>query len=51
MSADTAICAMRYANSARPTMAQPMTNLASPMKGAQSTFVRMQGPMPMSEPF
>mmetsp|Transcript_148896 Transcript_148896/g.361525 ORF Transcript_148896/g.361525 Transcript_148896/m.361525 type:complete len:235 (-) Transcript_148896:127-831(-) len=32
-------------------MAQPMTNLGRPMKGAQSTFVRMQGPMPMMAPF
>lgn len=31
-------------------MAQPMTQRASPMKRAQKTFVRMQGPMPMMDP-
>ena len=31
-------------------MAQPMTQRASPMKKAQNTFVRMQGPMPMMDP-
>eukprot|EP00443_Scrippsiella_acuminata_P111749 CAMPEP_0115649656 /NCGR_PEP_ID=MMETSP0272-20121206/40610_1 /TAXON_ID=71861 /ORGANISM="Scrippsiella trochoidea, Strain CCMP3099" /LENGTH=70 /DNA_ID=CAMNT_0003087325 /DNA_START=99 /DNA_END=307 /DNA_ORIENTATION=- len=32
-------------------MAQPMTNFAGPMKGAQQTFVRMQGPIPIKDPF
>ena len=36
-----AISAMRYANSALPTMAQPMTKRVSPMKKAQTTFVKM----------
>ena len=38
------------ANSARPTMAQPMTQRASPMKRAHKTLVKMQGPMPMMAP-
>mmetsp|Transcript_62606 Transcript_62606/g.174980 ORF Transcript_62606/g.174980 Transcript_62606/m.174980 type:complete len:103 (+) Transcript_62606:326-634(+) len=32
-------------------MAQPMTHLAGPMNGAQQTFVKMQGPMPIKDPF
>mmetsp|Transcript_107847 Transcript_107847/g.281550 ORF Transcript_107847/g.281550 Transcript_107847/m.281550 type:complete len:344 (+) Transcript_107847:45-1076(+) len=48
---DRAIWAIRYANSARPTMAQPITNLEGPMKIAQTTFVKMQGPAPMIAPF
>eukprot|EP00445_Apocalathium_hangoei_P052221 CAMPEP_0204028810 /NCGR_PEP_ID=MMETSP0360-20130528/53265_1 /ASSEMBLY_ACC=CAM_ASM_000342 /TAXON_ID=268821 /ORGANISM="Scrippsiella Hangoei, Strain SHTV-5" /LENGTH=50 /DNA_ID=CAMNT_0050972687 /DNA_START=17 /DNA_END=165 /DNA_ORIENTATION=+ len=32
-------------------MAQPMTQRALPMKGAQKTLERMQGPMPINEPF
>mmetsp|Transcript_244 Transcript_244/g.671 ORF Transcript_244/g.671 Transcript_244/m.671 type:complete len:103 (-) Transcript_244:320-628(-) len=32
-------------------MAQPMTKRGGPMKKAQLTLVRMQGPMPMIVPF
>mmetsp|Transcript_29418 Transcript_29418/g.68373 ORF Transcript_29418/g.68373 Transcript_29418/m.68373 type:complete len:235 (-) Transcript_29418:933-1637(-) len=32
-------------------MAQPMTQRAGPMNGAQTTLVRMQAKMPMMEPF
>ena len=48
---DLAMIAMKYANSARPTIAHPITHLADPMKGAQMTFVKMHGPMPMMLPF
>eukprot|EP00441_Pelagodinium_beii_P012283 CAMPEP_0197702198 /NCGR_PEP_ID=MMETSP1338-20131121/124217_1 /TAXON_ID=43686 ORGANISM="Pelagodinium beii, Strain RCC1491" /NCGR_SAMPLE_ID=MMETSP1338 /ASSEMBLY_ACC=CAM_ASM_000754 /LENGTH=72 /DNA_ID=CAMNT_0043285999 /DNA_START=167 /DNA_END=382 /DNA_ORIENTATION=- len=48
---DFAMIAMKYANSARPTIAHPMTHFGFPMKGAQKTFVMIQGPMPMSVPF
>merc|ERR1711953_1167838 len=48
---DFAMIAMKYANSARPTIAQPTTQREGPTKGPQRTFVRMQGPMPIRVPF
>ena len=48
---DAANCAIKYANSARPTIAHPIIHFMLPAKNAQKTLVPMHATRPMMEPF